>query len=57
MPADFDKCRANGGKIRTKDLGNNQYMHICIDKSGKTHAGEVKTRVTPTMKTSTKKST
>jgi hypothetical protein len=41
MPADFDKCRAMGGKIRTKDLGENKYMPICY-KDGKSFAGEVK---------------
>lgn len=50
MPADFDKCRAEGGKIRTKDLGHGNYMHVCIDKAGKTHAGEIKKRITPKMK-------
>lgn len=42
MPADFDRCRAGGGKIRTKKVNATQYMHICFDKSG-SHAGEVKT--------------
>ena len=44
MPADFDKCVAGGGRVRTKDLGNGKYMHICWDKEGKSHAGEVKTK-------------
>jgi len=43
MPADFEKCRANGGKIRTKTLDRGRYMHICI-LNGKTYAGEVKTK-------------
>jgi len=43
MPAGFDKCRAKGGKIRTKTVGKNKYMHICI-LNGKTYAGEVKTK-------------
>ena len=42
MPQDFTKCADNGGKVRTKTLSGGRYMHICIDKSGKTHAGEVK---------------
>ena len=55
MPEDFDKCRREGGKIRTKDVGHGQYIHICIEKAGKTHGGEVKTRVTPKPKTTTGK--
>jgi hypothetical protein len=43
MPEAFDICRRNGGKIRTKKLGGNKYMHICI-LNGKTYAGEVKTK-------------
>lgn len=42
MPADFDKCRSNGGKIRTKKLNRTQYAHVCIH-AGKTHMGEIKT--------------
>jgi len=42
MPADFEKCRREGGRIRTKKLGGSRYMHICWDKSGKSHAGKVK---------------
>jgi hypothetical protein len=43
MPADFDRCVKNGGKVRTKELGNNKYMHVCI-LNGKSCAGEVKTK-------------
>jgi hypothetical protein len=43
MPAAFDNCRASGGKIRTKSLSGGKYIHICFDKSGKSHGGEVKT--------------
>jgi hypothetical protein len=42
MPQEFDKCRAEGGKIRTIKLDAIKYMHICIDKQGKSHPGEVK---------------
>ena len=41
MPADFERCRRNGGKIRTKTIDGTHYMHICI-LNGKTYAGEVK---------------
>ncbi|MFH1739709.1 MAG: hypothetical protein ABIH23_11925 [bacterium] len=51
MPAGFDTCQANGGKIRTvsgpnDDMGlaAGQYCHICIDSKGKVHRGEVKTK-------------
>lgn len=42
MPADFLACVAAGGKTRTKKLKDGKYIHICKDKSGKWHAGEVK---------------
>ena len=43
MPADFDACQKKGGRIRTKRVSKGKYMHICYDKGGKSHAGEVKT--------------
>jgi len=42
MPADFERCRKEGGRIRTKSLSDGRYIHICYDKAGKSHAGEVK---------------
>lgn len=42
MPADFDKCVSEGGKVITKRVNKGEYMHICFDKAGKSHAGEVK---------------
>lgn len=42
MPADFDKCARDGGNIRTEKLKSGKYFHICYDKNGKSHAGEVK---------------
>ena len=44
MPADFDKCKNEGGRIRTMTLSKGRYMHICYDKNNKSHAGEVKQR-------------
>ena len=49
MPAAFDKCRRNGGKIRTisgprkeqPKLEKDEYVHICI-LNGKQHMGYVK---------------
>ena len=52
MPADFDKCVANGGKVRTISGKNHQhnipeghYMHICW-LNGKSYAGKVKKKKT-----------
>ena len=42
MPESFDKCRREGGRIRTMTLKGGRYFHICYDKAGKSHAGEVK---------------
>jgi len=43
MPATFDKCRAGGGKIRTKHINKKEYMRICIPKGGgPSVAGEVR---------------
>ena len=44
MPAGFDKCVREGGRVRTKKVGKNKFMHICWDKAGNSHAGEVKTK-------------
>jgi len=46
MPADFDACVAAGGRVRTLKVGKGKYMHICYDKEGKSHAGEVKEKKT-----------
>ncbi len=54
MPQDFDKCVADGGKVITKNVNRTQYIHICYDKSGTAHHGEVKTRVTPKPKAKSK---
>lgn len=43
-PQDFEACVANGGRVRTIKVGKGKYMHICYDKAGKSHAGEVKTK-------------
>ena len=42
-PESFDKCVAEGGRVRTKKLSNNRYIHICF-KDGKSYSGEVKLR-------------
>lgn len=41
MPLAFDRCRKAGGKVRTKQLSGNRYMHVCI-LNGKSYAGEIK---------------
>jgi hypothetical protein len=43
MPADFERCVRNGGRVRTIKHGKDKYQHICYDKEG-SHAGEVKTK-------------
>lgn len=45
MPADFNACVKNGGKVRTIEIGKDgtKYMHICI-LNGKTYSGDVKTK-------------
>jgi len=41
-PQDFEKCVADGGRVRTIKVGKDKYMRICYDSAGKSHAGEVK---------------
>lgn len=41
MPGGFDKCVAEGGRVRTKSLSGGRYIHICFLK-GKSYSGEVK---------------
>lgn len=43
MPADFEKCVREGGRVRTKTLGGGKYIHICF-KDGKSYSGHVKQR-------------
>jgi len=42
MPEGFDKCVKEGGRVRTMKLNGGRHMRICYDKSGKSHAGEVR---------------
>lgn len=42
MPKDFTRCVDEGGKVITKTLPEGRYIHLCKDKSGKWHEGEVK---------------
>lgn len=44
MPADFERCVANGGRVRTKTLSGGRYIHICF-LDGKSYAGEVKKKL------------
>ena len=45
MPADFEKCvKASGSHVVTKKLKGGKYIHLCYDKAGKSHAGEVKVK-------------
>lgn len=40
MPAAFEHCASSGGRVRTKSLGGDRYMHVCYS-GGKSYAGEV----------------
>ncbi len=42
MPEDFNRCISSGGRVRTKQLSGNRYIHICY-KGDKSYAGEVHT--------------
>ena len=44
MPKAFIDCQKKGGKIITKKLPKGKYMHICYDKDGNAHPGEIKTK-------------
>ena len=47
MPESFNKCVADGGRVRTITLKNNRYMHVCYPKGGgPSEAGEVKQKKT-----------
>lgn len=43
MPVGFDRCRKQGGRIRTLKLKEGKYIHICY-LGGKSYKGEVKTK-------------
>lgn len=44
MPANFDACVTNGGKVITKRVNATQYIHVCYPKGGGSAiSGEVKT--------------
>ena len=42
MPEDFLRCKAEGGRIRTMPIKGGRFAHICFDKNGKSHMGEVR---------------
>jgi putative hemolysin len=43
MPAAFEKCVREGGRVRTKKLKDGRYVHICYPPGGgPSEAGEVK---------------
>lgn len=43
MPKKFTRCVANGGRVITKRVNKDQYMHICY-LDGKAYPGEVLTK-------------
>ena len=42
MPEAFLKCIRDGGKVITKKIDKDRYMHICYDENEKAHPGEIK---------------
>lgn len=42
MPKDFLYCIKHNGKVITKKIDKDRYMHICYDENGKAHPGEIK---------------
>ena len=44
MPEAFKRCVNAGGRVKTIRPKPGKYMHVCFDKQGKSHAGEVKTK-------------
>lgn len=42
MPKAFLDCVKNGGRVITKKINKDKYIHICYDKNNKAHRGEVK---------------
>lgn len=50
MPADFEKCISDGGKVITKKLKGGKYIKICYI-GGKSYAGEVHTPRTVNQRT------
>ncbi len=43
MSQQFLACVKNGGKVRTKKIGDKKYMHLCWI-NGTSYPGEVKTK-------------
>lgn len=41
MPANFEKCVREGGRVRTIEPNPSEYLHVCY-KDGKSYSGEVK---------------
>ena len=44
MPAGFEKCVREKGKVVTKTLAGGKYVHLCKNKQGKWFKGYVKTK-------------
>ena len=40
MPASFEKCIREGGRVRTVKPKKGTYIHVCY-KGGKSYSGEV----------------
>lgn len=44
MSKDFINCVNSGGKVVTEKLKGNKYRHVCYDKNGTKHNGEIKVK-------------
>lgn len=42
MPEDFNRCVRENGDVRTVRPKPGYYMHVCYDKKGRVHKGEIK---------------
>lgn len=42
MSQAFLKCVRDGGKVITKKIDKNKYMHICYNNEGRSFPGEIK---------------
>jgi hypothetical protein len=54
MPKDFLNCVKNGGKVVTKKIDKDRYMHICY-LDGKSYTGEIKYKESSKEKNSKRK--
>lgn len=49
MPAGFDNCVRNGGRVRTMKMSGDRFVHVCF-LNGKSYRGYVKKKKKMPMK-------